>query len=131
MALKDARALAESLAGAKVDPQIFAAGDEKKTRIIANKYGEPAGSIETEEPYVALPHQWKYKTPLAQAEDLSNLGMTKEYRRKSDGHNFVLYPGTPDSLFSITDHSGKSDIKLKDGQLDSDFDFVKEYMEEQ
>lgn len=67
MALKDSRVLAEKLAGANIDPQIFAAGDEKKTRIIANKYGEPAGSIETEEPYVALPNQWKYKNPVQQA----------------------------------------------------------------
>ena len=108
MALKDSRALAEQLAGSNIDPQIFAAGDEKKTRIIANKYGEPAGSIETEEPYVALPHQWKYKTPIAQAEVLSNLGMTKEYRRKNDG-------GAAKQAALFKPKGGRVEVSLKNG----------------
>ena len=60
-----------------------------------------------------------------------HLGLTKQYRRKNDGHNFVLYPGTPNSLFSIPDKTGESDVRLKPGQLDSEYEFIKEYLEEQ
>lgn len=71
-----------------------------------------------------------YKSPLEQVNN-ENWGYTKRYKRKNDGKTFLLYPGTPYMLFNIEDDSGESDVLLKDGLLDSDFEFLDQEWEEQ
>lgn len=61
-----------------------------------------------------------FKSPLSQAEELEKGTI---YRRKKDGHKFIKYPEDK-SLFSTTDHSGKSDVHfVKDEDLEEDYEY--------
>lgn len=54
----------------------------------------------------------------------------EEFRRKKDGHMFIRY--NEDSvLYSLTDHSGWSDLyHVNEEKLNKEFEKIKEYEEE-
>lgn len=134
MALKDARALAELLAGAKIEPEGFAFNKNNGAQIIANEEGRPIGAVDTYkkdgkeygvDAGIKLPKQWKYKTPAELAGSLS----VPEFDKAKAARYFNMFgDGTTDEIYE--DYAKRKGIKLNPKPLDPEYlktDEAKQY----